>query len=67
MKRRSNGEGTYRYDETRDRWVWKGYYNDVSGETKRKTIVAKKRKELRAKVESFQAEQTKGELPVILP
>ena len=60
MKRRSNGEGTYRYDETRDRWVWKGYYNDVSGETKRKTIVAKKRKELRAKVESFQAEQTQG-------
>lgn len=63
MKRRSNGEGTYRYDEARDRWVWKGYYNDVSGETKRKTIVAKKRKELRSKVESFQAEQAQGGVP----
>lgn len=57
--RRAHGEGSYDYNEKGDYWRWRGYYTK-NGEKKRKEIVAKSRKKLRAKVEEFQNELESG-------
>ena len=62
-KRRSNGEGSYYYDEVQNRWTWKGYYRDVNGANKRKTLTAKKRSVLRQKVLSWQNKLAEGMMP----
>lgn len=53
MARRAHGEGSYDYDERGDYWRWRGYYRDANGEHKRKEIVAKVKKNLKAKVTKF--------------
>lgn len=59
--RRGWGEGTYSYIEEEDAWVWRGYYLDpLTGTRKRKAIQAKKRPDLKQKVEQWQAEQKAG-------
>lgn len=53
MIRRLKGEGSYDYRDNTDQWRWRGYYTTPNGVHKRKEIVAKSRKVLRAKVQKF--------------
>lgn len=53
MTRRLQGEGSYDYSERLDHWRWRGYYTTPNGTHKRKAIVSKSRKVLRAKVQKF--------------
>ncbi|MBE6098260.1 MAG: site-specific integrase [Schwartzia succinivorans] len=59
--RRAHGEGTYYYREELDVWRWRGYYTDsITGEKKKKELSAKSKKELKVKVEKWQAELKAG-------
>ena len=59
--RRGWGEGTYSYIEEEDAWMWRGYYLDpLTGKRKRKAIQAKRRPDLKQKVEQWQADQRAG-------
>ncbi|WP_196600381.1 N-terminal phage integrase SAM-like domain-containing protein [Pectinatus frisingensis] len=65
MARRAWGEGSYDYNEELARWRWRGYYQNNSGEKKRKEIVSKSRKELKGKVKLFLQELENNHVDIL--
>lgn len=54
MHRASNSEGTYIYDEKRERWIFQQRFTDATGKGHRKAFASKSRKDLKKKVEKWQ-------------
>ena len=58
--RATKGEGTFFFETGSQRYAFEQYYKMPDGSTKRKKIVAKKRKELMQKVKEWKAQLTDG-------
>lgn len=58
--RATKGEGTFFYEKGSQRYAFEQYYKMPDGSTKRKKIVAKKRKDLMQKVKEWKAQLSDG-------